>query len=454
MAALTLLRHPVPEEKQRLLRARWSTLDPRWRTPGQGFGQQATGCGATIGVHPGCDFACTGCYLGDEANHVSRIGLDETYRQLDHLRAWLGPKGNAQITDGEVTLLPPEELVAIVRYARRIGLIPMVMTHGDSFRRRPGLLERLMRDAGLTEISIHIDSTQRGRLGYRQPDGERALEPLREECATLVRAARRATGLRLRAATTVTVTSDNLDDVPGVVDWCFRNRDAFGMVSFQPVAHVGRTRDDLEPITVKDLWDRIESGLAPYGYGRNGRATFSFGHPDCTKLELLVAYERAGKRPRAIAVVRDGAAQDSAMLREFFARGLGGINFRDDSPLERICRAAGILLADPRWAFGPLRRWLVRRVSELGTTVPRLAWGSLRRTVRVDSFAIVSHHFMNAAELATPIGRERLAACLFRVPIGDTLVPMCEVNAGGVREAFYAAQRRPVTFIDSPTARR
>ena len=66
--ALRLLREPVPEEKKRLMRARWESLDPRWRTLGQGLGQQATGCGATIGVHPRCDFACTACYLGAEAN--------------------------------------------------------------------------------------------------------------------------------------------------------------------------------------------------------------------------------------------------------------------------------------------------------------------------------------------------------------------------------------------------
>jgi MoaA/NifB/PqqE/SkfB family radical SAM enzyme len=222
------------------MRARWESLDPRWRTPGQGLGQQATGCGATIGVHPRCDFACTGCYLGADANVVRPVGLEEAFRQFDRLRAWLGPKGNTQITDGEVTLLPAEDLIAMLRHARRIGLIPMVMTHGDTFRRRPGLLERLMTEGGLTEVSIHIDTTQRGRVGYTHPRSEQDLAPLREECADLVRSARRRTRLPLRAATTLTITRDNLDDVPHVVEWCLRNRDTFGMVSFQPVAQVGR----------------------------------------------------------------------------------------------------------------------------------------------------------------------------------------------------------------------
>ena len=121
LRALGLLREPIPEEKKRLMRDRWESLDPRWRFPIQGFGQKATGCGATIGVHPRCDFDCTGCYLGSEANRIKPVGRDEAFRQLDALRAWLGPKGNVQITDGEVTLLPLDELIGILRHARAIG---------------------------------------------------------------------------------------------------------------------------------------------------------------------------------------------------------------------------------------------------------------------------------------------------------------------------------------------
>ena len=420
------------------MRARWESLDPRWRTVGQGLGQQATGCGATIGVHPRCDFACTACYLGSGANHVHPIRLTQTFRQLDRLRAWLGPKGNAQITDGEVTLLPAADLVAILRYARRIGLIPMVMTHGDAFRRQPGLLERLMTEGGLTEVSIHIDITQRGRLGYRSPRGEEALKPLREECADMIRSARRRTRLPLRAATTLTITRENLDDVPHVVEWCLRNRDVFGMLSFQPVAQVGRTQKGLSGVTVSELWDRIEGVLARYGLTRRGPGALTFGHPDCTRLELLGVYERAGNGPRPFTILRDGYDADVEMMRAFFHRGLGGLNFRDDTPVERVCRAAGILLTDPLWVLGPLRRWILERIAGLGTTAPRLAWDRVLGRVRIDSFCVVSHHFMTCAELASDRGQERLSACLFRVPVGEQMVSMCRVNAGGVRDAVYA----------------
>ncbi len=48
----------------------------------------------------------------------------------------------------------------------------MVMTHGDNLRRQPGLLERLMTEGLLTEVSIHVDITQRGRDGYPVPKSE------------------------------------------------------------------------------------------------------------------------------------------------------------------------------------------------------------------------------------------------------------------------------------------
>ena len=43
----------------------------------------------------------------------------------------------------------------------------------------------------------------------------------------------------LDAATTCTVTADNLDGVPAVMDWMLHNAGVFKMISFQPVASVG-----------------------------------------------------------------------------------------------------------------------------------------------------------------------------------------------------------------------
>src|SRR3989442_15830710 len=86
------------------------------------------------------------------------------------------------------------------------------------------------------------------------------LDGLRAEFAELIRSARRRTGRRLEAASTVTVTRRNLLEVPGIVRWFLRNADAFKMVSFQPVAAVGRTDLALEGGGPGELWTRIAEG--------------------------------------------------------------------------------------------------------------------------------------------------------------------------------------------------
>ena len=435
-----LLRCPATREKRKLLQQRWAGLVPALRLPGQGLGQQATGCGATIGIQPRCDFACTGCYLGKEANRIPALPAAAVLRQLDALRRWLGPKSNVQITDGEVTLRPVEELVEILRYARSIGVIPMVMTHGDSFRRRPGLLERLMEEGGLTEVSIHVDSTQRGRQGHGVPRSETELMDLRDELAELVRAARKRTGRRLRAATTLTVIRQSLGEVADVVRWTVENRDAFSLVSFQPLALVGRTRRGLEGVTADELWREIGRATAGYGLelSDHGAEPLHFGHPACTRFVPVVALERRGEAPRLFEVIRN-RPEDVAVMQGLFIRGLGGAAFRDDRLVEATARALGMLAAAPGWFLGPALRWAGGRLrDEAGTCIARLAFDALRDRVRIDGLTLTSHHFMSAAELRTAEGQSRLDACVFRLPYKGRMVPMCAMNADGGREGFYA----------------
>ncbi|HEY2296025.1 MAG TPA: radical SAM protein [Thermoanaerobaculia bacterium] len=435
--AWDLFRDPAAPEKRALLAQRWAGLDPALRLPGQGLGQQATGCGATIGIQPRCDFACTGCYLGHEANEVPALPTAAVLRQLDELRRWLGPKSNVQITDGEVTLRPVEELIGILRYARSIGVIPMVMTHGDAFRRRPGLLERLMTEGGLTEMSIHIDITQRGRDGYKAPRSELELMPLREEFAALVREARRRTGRPLRAAMTLTVTQESLPQISDVVRWLVRNRDAFSLVSFQPLAQVGRTRRSQRGVTVTDLWREVSLGTEGFGLSLDDTGPMHFGHTECTRLVSLVALQRGEEEPRLFRAIRN-QPEDVAVMREFFAQGLGGVAFRDDDPLERTARFLGMVRAAPGWMLGRARRWVdARSRAEAGMPLSRLLFDGLLGRLRIDSLTLTSHHFMSPAEIQTPTGEERLAACVFRLPYQGRMVPMCQMNAEGVRERFY-----------------
>ncbi len=435
--AFSLFRDPVTAEKRRILSERWSALDPAVRYSTQGLGQKATGCGATIGIKPKCDFSCTGCYLGEEANRIPALPVEAVLEQLREMRAWLGPKSNVQITDGEVTLRPVEELVEILSYARTIGIVPMLMTHGDTFRRKPGLLERLITDGHLTEVSIHIDITQRGRDGYRLPKDEIELMPLRDEFAEMIRQARKTTGRRLRAAMTLTITSDNLPNVADVVRWTIRNRDAFSLISFQPLAQVGRTRKGMQGVTPEALWAECAKATAEYGLELPGTEPMHFGHAECTRFVPMLAIETPGEKPKLIQFIRN-EPPDVAIMEEFFQLGLGGIAFRDDWPLEMAARGAGILKAQPKWLATRVLPWINGRLrEEAGTTFFPLLLSGLRRKTRVDGFTLTSHHFMSPAELETPVGQERLGACVFRIPINGEMVPMCQVNAGGAREEFY-----------------
>ena len=217
-------------------------------------------CGATHGVLERCDFACTSCYLGEEANSAVPLPREEVFDQLDQLRRFLGPQGKAQITSGEVTLLPRETLGEYVRYAIRIGLDPMVMTHGRRFLEEPDYLQELIEKDGLEKISIHVDSTQRGREEWSPSVTESQLNTLRDQYANLIRDMRAKTGKKLHAAHTVTVTQQNLDQIPDIMGWLVRNLDAFRMVSFQPVAEVGRTQDEaISGPQLSDIWKRISS---------------------------------------------------------------------------------------------------------------------------------------------------------------------------------------------------
>jgi MoaA/NifB/PqqE/SkfB family radical SAM enzyme len=405
-----------------VLAATWAALPPTLRLPNQFLGRQYAGCAATIGVMPRCDFSCTGCYLGSDANQMRPRPIDDVKAQLRVIRSWLGPAGNLQLTDGEVTLRPEAELVELIAYARSIGLVPMLMTHGETFRRKPGLLERLMLAGGLSEVCFHVDTTMRGRRDrYAEACSETGLDGLRAELADMVRAARRRTGRRLECASTVTVTRRNLDEVPAIVQWFLRNADAFKMVSFQPLAAVGRTDPSLEGVRADELWERIAAGS---GNAELCRGTGYLGHPECSRFVQGLVVRRGGRvslRP----LYRRDDPDEMRVVGELFDR-LGGTSFRLDSHGRALLRAAGVLLRHGGFLAREMLPYLWRLARRAGTVRPRY-------------FCVVSHHFMSAAETHTALGRERLAACAFRVPIDGRLQPMCAVNALGLRESFYRA---------------
>lgn len=407
-------------EVRGVLAAAWERVPQSFRGPTQFMGRQYAGCGATIGAMPKCDFSCRGCYLNADANRARPAPISEIKQQLQQIRAWLGPCGNVQLTDGEISLRDESELIEIIAYARGLGLVPMLMTHGETFRRRPGLLERLMEKGGLTEVCIHVDTTQRGRRdAYRSVQIESELDGLRTEFAQLIRTARARAGRRLEAASTVTVTRHNIDGVPGIVRWFLANADAFKMVSFQPLAEVGRTDRSLKGVAADELWQRIAEGA---GDAMIRRGEGWVGHPACSRFVQGLAVRRRNG-VAFVPLYRWDQADEMRTLNELLDR-LGGVSFRLDNRARAWRRASRIAVRHGGFIIGRLLPVFVRLLRRT-------------RSFKANYLCIVSHHFMSAAEMRTAQGEERLAACAFRVPINGRLEPMCAVNALGLREAYY-----------------
>ncbi len=441
LALLSAIRSPVPLKTRTLLQDAWNRLPKKHQTANQFLGKQYTGCAATIGVMPRCDFSCRGCYLNQGANRAPSLPTGQVREQLVRIREWVGHGGNVQLTDGEVTLRPAAELIDLVRFARSIGLVPMLMTHGEAIRRDPGLLRLLVQKGGLSELSIHIDTTQRGRSGpeYRVSESELELEPLREEFARLIRDVRRETGKRLEVATTLTVTGDNVCEVPDVIRWICRNADAFKMISLQPAAQVGRTKPQLGgSVGVAALWQQILCGLStdPSDHDRLLRHHGSFGHPACSRFLQGLIVAREGP-PLFVPLYPADDARGLDLLDGWYDR-FGGLTFRLDTRPQAVARLLGVLVRDPVFVLAKVLPYAWRRLRCLSAGKPwRFIADILRRRTTVRYLNIVTHHFMSRDELDSPLGQERASMCAFRVPIGVEMRSMCEVNATGIRERYY-----------------
>ena len=385
-----------------------------------------------------CNFACTSCYLTEVANHTEKLPFDRVRQQLDDLRRHLGPGGKAQITSGEVTLLEPDELGRIVAYARQIGLDPMVMTNGQRLLQKPGYLAALVGRYGLGKISFHIDTTQKGRPGMPVGLAEHQIDPIRDQFAALVKSVRQETGKALHAAHTVTVTQDNLGDVPSVVQWMLDNLDSFRMLSFLPVAEVGRTRDRrLDGTGLEGVWEQVCQGM---GRGLN-RDAMHFGHPQCNITVPVVVVSVAG-RHEIVEVVRADRAWDTRL----FGRGLrllaGQLDF-DDGPSRNALRAGGLLVRRPGLLLESLVYGLYRLGGLAGLGLRCLGQLVRGRRVRIRPLLLVVHKFMSSDELDTPLGRERLDACVFKVPVDGELVSMCQMNGTDLRRQLNVELLRP-----------
>jgi hypothetical protein len=451
-AAWRALRRPVSAEKRALLAARWRSLPAALRTDRQIVGRQLVHCSYLLGPSY-CSFGCTHCYLPANANRVPLPDLGELLAQIEANRRLQGPDSGIQITGGDVVDAywragRSEELVEVVRYACDAGLVPMLMTHGQVLLERPTYLERLVTAGGLRKIAIHIDVTQAGRPGYpiRQVRRESDLHPLRDAFVDLLLGVRRRTRAPLSAAMTVTVTERNIGGIAEILDWLVgdpRRLEAFGMVSLQTEADVGRTRFSARPVRPEAVIEAVER---TYGI-ELGPANILAGDPDCTRFTTLLV------RPADGAVVN--LIPDDPPTRRFVCRTLavfGGVGSRGVDRWRAAALRLGALVRRPLWlvsALGFGLRWVSHDRSRLGL---------LRDFVRgrARPLTVVLHNFMSRAmiEAGGAEVERRLAACAFKgvVRQGDawTAVPMCSMNALEREVLYEAALAAPQARKASP----
>ncbi|MDQ3313083.1 MAG: hypothetical protein M3505_00350 [Verrucomicrobiota bacterium] len=440
-------RHPIMEEKARVLQERWASLPAELRTNNQISGRHLTHCGFTLGASY-CSFHCTHCYLPKNANAIPIPSVEQVKEQIDANRRFQGPGGGLQITGGDVADAywksgRADELVEIIRYAYSVGSIPMLMTHGQTLIEQPQFLERLVVEGGLRQISVHVDMTQAGRHGY--PIGriksEADLHPVRQAFTELALRIRERTGFILEYALSFTVTRRNIDDVPEVIRWYLADPQRsyiWRMLSFQPEADTGRTIFSQRPITSADVWEKICDGV-----GLPLRRDVSiFGHPDCNSWASLLIARPSGKY---FPLLPDDPKFDS-LLGEVLAK-IGGLSLVNDDAGTPAYRLAGVLFQHPilaaRLALQMVRYLTSRRA-------PREIVQSLLRS-KVHTLGVGMHNFMDAKQVALagtdPVIKARLDSCVFKGAVKRNgqweAVPMCSMNQQTWAEVYDTRLQDP-----------
>lgn len=335
-----------------------------------------------------CNLDCTLCYLSDRAEMTYDPPLSVLFARLATIHSHYGPGVSVQLTGGDPTLRKVEDLEALCREIRRLGMRSCLMTNG--IRASRAFLTRLAA-AGLDDVAFHVDMTQE-RKGF---NSETELNVVRRAYI------RHTRGLGLRVLFNTTVFGGNIAELSALARF-MRDRPEVAFVSFQMQADTGRgvLRERPDAITQDSVMRAVEAGYeTPLHFD-----TAAVGHSKCNRYASVVT---AGGRAVSVLSAKRLTQKVIAALSRADQSTDGHIDTRDS--VRRMAR---------RNPFLALQAGL-----HLLKCVLRLGRGLLRGPVRRQSVFI--HNFMAADALED----DRCASCVFMVATANGPLSMCVHNA-------------------------
>ncbi|MBC8283408.1 MAG: radical SAM protein [Nitrospinae bacterium] len=351
----------------------------------------AIGC-VSLEISQRCNLDCSLCYLSESSAMVKDMPMEELYRRLDTILKTYGPGTNVQVSGGEPTLRDKQELLEIVRYARKIGLHPALFTNGIKCSRE--LLEELSQ-AGLSDVAFHVDLTQK-RSGYKT---ENELNEIRQELIE------RARGLPLLVVFNTTVHESNFREIPDLIQFFIKNSDVVGMASFQLQADTGRgtLHQRPVPISLQSVQEKISKGAGnslPWD-------TILVGHPKChTYVPTFAVNGKAF-----------GIIDDARIFSDFLQDFSHVTHDRREGPLKIAGTYLKNSIRKPKWILRALTYFLPR--------IWKIKKDILASKGRVNKISFFVQNFMDKDNLDS----ERIEACSFMVMTKEGSVSMCQHNA-------------------------
>lgn len=385
--------HPWVEEKdmaQAVERAKTRMEVAGVWAPNQILGRRySIGCVA-LEITQRCNLDCTLCYLSENSEAVKDIPMEEIFRRIDQIKLQFGPSNDIQITGGDPTLRKRSELMEIVRYIRKIGMRPTLMTNGIAATR--DLCTELVAN-GLNDIAFHVDLTQE-RKGYKT---EMELNKFRKDYIERVR------GLPIAVIFNTTVFKDNFHEIPDLIRFFKANTDVVGMASFQLQADTGRgvlkKRDEI--ISLETVAQKIEEGAGT----RISFETARIGHPKCHKYGLTL--EANGKLFDFF---------DDPKLFNMLIEKTRGLELDRTHKIKLISNVVQWLCKNPDFIF-PALKFAARKLWEMKADILKAR--------RVGKLSFFMQNFMDASSLEV----DRIHACSFMVMTAQGPISMCMHNA-------------------------